>query len=70
MEIIQLVFVTGELAMECKWDMMALLPKGSKEFRIIGLVEVLWKFSVIIFYWRLVKSIKFHYVIHGFIAHG
>ena len=33
--------------MECKWATIVLIPKGSGEYHIIGLVEVLWKVIII-----------------------
>ena len=48
MKIIQLEFDIGELALDCTWNTIILLPKGGGEYHVIGLVEVLWKVISII----------------------
>ena len=42
-EITQTAFWEGKLAEEATWQTMVLVPKGKKEYRGIGLVEVTWK---------------------------
>ena len=45
---------------------IVLLSKSYVEYHGIGLVEVICKFIAIIVDWRLVDSIEFHNVLHGF----
>ena len=40
---VQSVFREGNLAEEATWQAVVLIPKGKKDYRGIGLVEVLWK---------------------------
>ena len=65
-DIINLAFVTGELATECKWDTIVIIPKGNVEYHIIGLVEVLWKVIGINIDQHLEESINLYDVLHGF----
>ena len=39
----QTAFLEGEMAEEATWQTVVLIPKGEKEYRDIGLVEVTWK---------------------------
>ena len=48
MDIIHLMFVTGELVIKCVWAAVVLLPKGGGEYCGIGLLEVLFKVVYII----------------------
>ena len=47
---------------------MVLIPKGKKDYRSIGLVEVMWKVVAAILNRRLTSSITFHNFLHGFRA--
>ena len=47
---------------------MVLIPKGKKEFRGIGLVEVMLKVVAAILNRRLTASMNFHDLLHGFRA--
>ena len=47
---------------------MVLIPKGEKDYRDIGLVEVMWKVVADILNLRLMASITFHDFLHGFRA--
>ena len=49
--------------MVCTWDTAILIPKEGGEYRVIVLVEVIWKFITIIFDHRLADSIEFHDVL-------
>ena len=44
------------------------IPKGRKEYRGIGLVEVMWKVVEAILHCRLATSITYHDLLHGFLA--
>ena len=45
---------------------MVLIPKGKREYRGIGLVDVTWKVVTLILHRRLTKGITFHDALHGF----
>ena len=47
---------------------MVLIPKGNKEYRGIGLVEVMWKVVTAILNEQITASITFHDFLHGFRA--
>ena len=57
MELIQTAFREGYLAEEDTWQAVVLIPKGKKEYRGIGLVEVMWKVVAAILNFRLTASI-------------
>ena len=40
---VQMAFRDGVLAEEATWQAVVLIPKGKKDHRVIGLVEVRWK---------------------------
>ena len=42
-DMVQTAFWEGEMAEEATWKTVVLLPKGRKEYRGIGLEEVMWK---------------------------
>ena len=65
-EITQTAFWEGQLAEEATWQTVVLIPKGKKEYRGIGLVDVTWKFVAVILHRRLKKEITFHDALHGF----
>ena len=49
------------------WQTVVLIPKGlSIYFRLIGLVEVLWKKVTSLLNRRLTTAIKLHDVLRGF----
>ena len=51
-ELTQTAFREGKLAEEATWQAMVMIPKGNGEFRVIGLVEVVWKILTLIIYRR------------------
>ena len=53
---------------ESTWQTVVLIPKGEKEYRGIGLVEVLWKVVAEILHLRLTTAITYHNALHGFRA--
>ena len=65
-KITQTAFREGKLAEESTWQTVVLIPKGKREFRGIGLVEVTWKIVVVILHRRLTAGIQFHDALHGF----
>ena len=48
MEMLQLAFDIEELAIECTWDNVILIPTGGGDYYSIGLVKVIWKVIFII----------------------
>ena len=67
-DLVQSVFREGKLAEEATCQAVVLIPKGKKEYRGIGLMEVMWKVVAAILNRRLTDSITFHDFIHGFWA--
>ena len=66
MELSQTAFGEEQMAEESMWQAVVLLPKGGKEYRDIGFVEVMWKVVAEILNRRLTASITFHNFLHGF----
>ena len=67
--LIQAAFRGGELAAPYAWQMVVIIPKGEiADSRGVGLLEVLWKAIYGIINRRLLSSIQFHDVLHGFCA--
>ena len=65
---IQTAFREGELAEETTWQAVVLIPKGEKDYRGIGLLEVMWKVVAVIINRRFTSSIAYHDALHGFRA--
>ena len=42
MDLIHTAFWEGDLAEEAMWQAVVLIPRGKKDYRGIGLVEVMW----------------------------
>ena len=60
----QTEFREGKLAEEATWQTLVLIPKGKREYRGIGMVEVTWKVVAVILHSRLTKGITFHDALH------
>ena len=67
-ELIQTAFGEELLAEEYKRQVVVLIPKGERDYRGIGLVEVMWKEVTAILNRRLTASITFIDFLHGFWA--
>ena len=65
-DLVQSAFREGNLVEEAMWRAMFLIPKGKKDYRGFGLVEVMWKVVAAILNHRLMDSITFHDFLHGF----
>ena len=65
-ELIQTEFREGEMVVEATWKTVVLIPKGNKEYRGIGLVEVTWKVMAAILHCRLTTAIPYHDTLLGF----
>ena len=68
MDLVQSALREGELAEEATWQAVVLISKGKKDYRGIGLVEVMWKVVAAILNRRLTASITYHDFLHGFRA--
>ena len=68
MDLVQTAFWEGEIAEETTWKTVVLIPEGRKEYRGIGLVEVLWKVVAEILHLLLATAINYHEFLHGFQA--
>ena len=55
-ELVQTAFRDRDLAEEATWQAVVLIPKGKKDYRGIGLVEVMWKVVALILNRRLTSS--------------
>ena len=40
---VQTAFREGQLAEEATWQAVVMIPKGEKDYRGIGIMEVMWK---------------------------
>ena len=56
------------MAEEATWQTLVLIPKGKKEYRGIGLVEVTWKVMAAILHRRLTTATTYYDALHGFRA--
>ena len=65
-DLVQSSLREGKLAEEATWQVVVLIPKGEKDYRGIGLVEVMWKVVAAILNLRLTDSITYHDFLHGF----
>ena len=65
MDLVQTAFREGKLAEEATWQAIVLIPKGKKDYRSIGLVEVMWKVVAAILNRRFTASITYHEFLHG-----
>ena len=65
---VQTAFRDVYLAEEATWQAVVLIPKGEKDYRGIGLVEVMWKVVAAILNRRFTSSIIYHGALHGFRA--
>ena len=59
-EITQTAFWEGKLVEEATWQTVVLIPKGKREYRGIGLVEITWKVVAVILHCQLTTGITFH----------
>ena len=66
MDLVQAVFREGKLAEEETWQAVVLIPKEKKDYRGIGLVEVMWKAVAAILNRRFTTSITYHDFFCGF----
>ena len=67
-DLVYKAFREGKLVEEATCQAVVIIPKGKKDYRGIGLVEVMWKIVAEILNRRLTASITFHDFLHGFRA--
>ena len=67
-DLVQTAFREGEMAEEATWQAVVMIPKGRKEYRGIGLVELIWKIVAAILNRWLATSITYHDFLHVFRA--
>ena len=65
-ELVQTAFRGGRLAEEAMWQAVVLIPKRKRNYRGIGLLEVMWKVVAAILNFRITASITYHDFLHGF----
>ena len=63
--LVQTAFREGILTEEAMWQAVVLIPKGEKDYRGIGLVELMWKVEAATLNRRLTASVTFHNSLHG-----
>ena len=61
--VIHVAIWEGNIPEALVWKTMVLVPKGSGEYRVIGLVETIWKVCASIINSRLRSSIVLHDVL-------
>ena len=66
MDLVQSAFREGKLAEEATWQAVVLIPKGKKDCRLIGLVEVMWKVVAEILNIWITASTTYHDFLRGF----
>ena len=67
-ELVQHVFVTGEISTQMTWAIVVLLPKSDGGVRGIGLLDVIWKLVTAIIDRRVSSNVQYHDALHGFRA--
>ena len=67
-ELVQTAFRDGVLDKEATWQAIVLIPKGKKDYRGIGLLEVVWKVVAAVLNRGFTSSITYHNFLHGFRA--
>ena len=64
--LVQVMFRYGTVLEDISWATMVLPLKGKGGYRIIGIVEVLWKVCSVVVNCSLKRSIVFHSALHRF----
>jgi hypothetical protein len=62
--LIQAIWMQGEILQQLTWVIVVLLPKGSRDYCGIGLLEPLWKVVERIMDWQL-NALPLHEALHG-----
>ena len=66
--LVRAYFGEGRLEEEAMWQEVVLILKGKGKYRVIGLVEVVWKVVAAILNLRLTASTTYPDFLHGFRA--
>ena len=64
--LVQLMFRDGTVPVEIVWAKMVITPKWKREYRGIGLVDILWKVCAVVINCWLKSSGVLHKTLHGF----
>ena len=67
-QLVQTAFRDGVLAEEATWQTVVLIPKGGGDYRIIGLMEVVWKAVTVILNCCFTASVTYQHSLHRFRA--
>ncbi len=62
--LIQAIWMQGKIPQQLTWVIVVLLPKGGGDYRVIGLLELLWKVVKRIMDRRL-NALSLHEALHG-----
>ena len=65
-QLVQVMLRYGTVPEEIVYTNMVLIPKGKRDYRGIGLVEVLWKVCSVVVNFRLKRSFMLHNGLNGF----
>ena len=65
-DLFQAAFQEGKLAEEAMWQAVFLISKGKKDYRGIGIMELMWKLVTATLNRRFTASITYHDFFHGF----
>ena len=65
-QLVQVMFRDGMVPVEIVWAKMAITPKWKREYRGIGLVDILWKVCAVVINCWLKSSGVLHKTLHGF----
>ena len=65
-EIVQHMWIMGEIPQELRWTILVLIPKGTKYTRGIGPLDTIWKVIEALIDTLLCASLQFHNALHGF----
>ena len=66
MDLVQTAFREGKLAEEVTWQAEVLIPTGTKDYRGIGLMGVMWKVVAAFLHRRFTASITNEVFLQGF----
>ena len=66
LDIVEHMWRMGEIHQEFGWTILVLIPKGTTDTRVIGLIETLWKMVEALIDIRLRASLQMHNVLHRF----
>ena len=70
MEILQNVWLTGEIPQELSYTVLIFIPKGTTDTRGIGLLDTLWKVAEVLIDNCRRAILQFHDILHGLRSGG